>query len=251
MNASPVLERGAELAAATDRIVIGSSVASIWNYDPRQLAESFLRLDEARPGRFLLGIGISHAPIVERTAPGREYDKPVETMNRWLDEMDALRNGVPSSRRIVAALAPRMLRLAGVRSLGSHPYLVPVGHSQVARRLLGPRALLAPAHAVVVEPDEARARAIGRRHINNPYLQLPNYAKTWMRHGLEPADLENGGSDRLVDELVAWGPPAAIAVKLGGHIAAGADHVAVQVLGDDSGSFPRSQWRALAAVLVR
>jgi probable F420-dependent oxidoreductase len=243
LNAAPLLQRGERLAQATERIVFASSVASIWSYEPQELAEAFRRLDDAHPDRFLLGIGISHAPIVERYAPGRVYEKPIESMNAWLDELDALPAGVPREQRILAALAPRMLRLAAERSLGSHPYLVPPAHSRAARELLGPKPLLAPAQVAVVETDASRARELGRTHINNPYMSLPNYTRTWLRYGLEPDDLEHGGSDRLVDELVAWGSADTVAAKLREHLDAGASHVAVQVLGDP---FPSSAWRGIA-----
>jgi probable F420-dependent oxidoreductase len=250
LNAHAVLERGEELARATDRIVFASSVASIWSYRPRDLADAFGRLDDGRPGRFLLGIGVSHAPIVAQTAPGQVYGKPVASMNAWLDEMDCLPGGVPVSKRIVAAIWPRMLGVAAKRSLGSHPYLVPVGHSRAARELLGPDPLLAPGHVAVVETNPDRARQIGRTHINNPYLRLPNYARNWLRHGLRPTDLEDGGSDRLVDELVAWGSPEAVVEKIGGHFAGGASHVALQVIGEETGGFPHRQWCTLAAVFA-
>jgi probable F420-dependent oxidoreductase len=250
MNPDPVVQRGEAFARVTKKMVFASSVASIWMYEPKAIAAAFLELSDRHPGRFLLGVGASHQPIVEITAPGRTYAKPVSAMLSWLDEMDALARPVPAEARIIAAIWPRMLGVARERSAGSHPYLVPAAHSKAARAILGDGPLLAPAHCVVLESDPAKARAIARAHLGTPYITLPNYANAWLAHGFEARDLENGGSDQLVDALVAWGGPDAIADKIGAHLEAGADHVAVQVLPED-GTFPRQAWRTLGAVLAR
>jgi probable F420-dependent oxidoreductase len=249
ISAAAMLERGPALAAATERIIIASSVGSIWVYEPDEIAAAFAVLQDAHPGRFLLGIGASHGPVVERMAPGRTYAKPVSSMLAWLDAVESAPVPISPGQRIIAAIWPRMLGVARDRAAGSHPYLVPVSHTREARGILGEGPVLAPAHVCWLGTDPVRAREIGRRHINNPYLTLPNYRNNWLRHGMEPGDVENGGSDRLVDALVAWGDPDTVAAKLSEHHAAGADHVAVQVLSDDGATFPREQWRLLAAAL--
>jgi probable F420-dependent oxidoreductase len=250
IGADAFLARGAQLAAAGEHTVIASSVASIWAYAPEEIAEAFHHLDDARPGRFLLGAGASHAAIVERMAPGRTYARPVASMGAWLDALDAAPRPVRAEQRILAAIWPRMLGVAHDRAAGSHPYLVPATHTRAARAILGPGPLLAPAHVVVLERDPDRARALGRRHLASPYITLPNYVDNWLRHGFEPADVANGGSDRLVDALVAWGDAEAVAARIREHLDAGADHVALHVVSDGAAGVPRAAWRALAAALA-
>jgi probable F420-dependent oxidoreductase len=169
-------------------------------------------------------------------------------MTRYLDVLDAADPPVPRSERVLAALAPRMLALARERARGSHPYLVTPEHTRIAREALGPDALLAPEQTVVLEDDADEARAIARQWLAR-YLQLPNYADNWVRSGFERADIENGGSDRLVDSLVAWGGVDAIATRVDAQRAAGADHVALQVVTSDPAQLPREQWRRLAGAL--
>jgi probable F420-dependent oxidoreductase len=246
ISAAALLSRGSALAAATETIVIASSVGSIWVYDPPEIAGAFADLEESYPGRFLLGVGASHGPIVARMAPGKVYTKPVSSMLAWLDAVDAEPRPLTPEQRIIAAIWPRMLGVARDRAAGSHPYLVPVAHTREARQVLGDAPTLAPAHVCWIGSDADEARAIGRHHISNPYLTLPNYRDNWLRHGMEPVDVENA-SDRLVDALVAWGDPETVAAKLHEHHAAGADHVALQVLPGDSAALPREQWRALAS----
>jgi probable F420-dependent oxidoreductase len=249
LNWEAIAERGDALAAATKRIVIGSSVASIWRYEPADLAAAHRQLADAHPGRFLLGIGISHAPTVERTVPGRVYAKPVASMLAWLDELDACRTPVPRDELVIAAIWPRMLGIARDRSAGAHPYLVPPSHSREARATLGEGPLLAPSHVAFVGADADQAREIARRHVNSPYLTLPNYANNWLRHGFDESDLADGGSDRLIDALVAWGDAETVAEKVREHRDAGADHVGIHLLADDPERLPRAEWRALAAAL--
>src|SRR5262249_54488918 len=150
----------------------------------------------------------------------------------WLDALDASAHAVPPEERVVAAISPRMLDLARERSAGSHPYLVPVSHTREAREALGPGKLLAPAIAAYVGTDEGRARETGRRRGGTPYLGLPNYGRNWLRRGLDGPALGAGGSGRLVDGLVAWGDPETVAAKAREHLAAGADHVALDLLHD-------------------
>jgi probable F420-dependent oxidoreductase len=251
IGADDWLARGAQLARASERIVIASSVTSIWAHSSGATAAAFHHLDDAHRGRFLLGAGASHAAIVARQAPGRTYARPVASMGAWLDGLEEAPRPVTADQRILAAIWPRMLGVARDRSLGSHPYLVPAAHTRAARAILGRGPLLAPAHVVVLERDPERARALARRHLANPYMTLPNYVDNWLRHGFEPADVADGGSDRLVDALVAWGDAERVAAGIREHLDAGADHVALHVVTEDATRFPRAAWRELAAALSR
>jgi probable F420-dependent oxidoreductase len=168
-------------------------------------------------------------------------------MMQYLDALDGAAPPVPVDERILAALGPRMLQLAGDRSAGAHPYLVTPEHTGRARAALGAASILAPEQAVVLEPDAAVARAIGRKHLHH-YLLLPNYTGNFLRLGFTPEDLENGGSDRLIDGLLAWGDETAILARVQAHWDAGADHVCLQVLPRAGETMPSEQWRALAAV---
>jgi probable F420-dependent oxidoreductase len=241
-----VFERALDLLDATDRLVVATGIVSIWTVTPADAAAGFQRVAERHPGRFLLGLGVSHAPFVDAEEPGR-YRRPVALMERYFDELDAQPDPVPQAERAVAALGPRMLELARRRSAGSHPYLVSPEHTRYARELLGPDALLAPEQPVVLERDAAHARAVAREHLTTPYLGLPNYRNNWLRQGLTEDDLAGAGSDRLVDEVVAWGDAEAVAARVREHHAAGADHVCVQVL--PRGTVLRDEWRELAAAL--
>lgn len=249
LNADRLLERGDEIAAGTNRVVVASSVASIWVYEPAVLASAFQALGRRHPRRFLLGIGVSHKPIVEVAAPEKVYGRPLASMNSWLDELDSCPDRLTVDQRIIAAIGPRMLEVARERSAGSHPYLVPVSHTSDARAVLGPDKLLAPAVAVHVGADARRAREISRAHVGNPYLGLPNYSRNWLRHGFDESDLAAGGSDRLVDALVLSGDAGTVARKIREHLDAGADHVALDVVNEDPSVFPREVLRELASEL--
>jgi len=233
-------ERARAMLEATRRIAVVTGIVSIWTNDAEQTAAHHAALRADHPGRFLLGLGVGHAPQVG------EYAKPVTAMRRYLDRLDAHPPPPPPEERVLAALWPRMLALARERTAGSHPYLVPPEHTRRAREALGPGALLAPEQAVVLETDPGRARAKARGFLAN-YLRLPNYVGNLRRLGFGDGDLEGGGSDRLVDRLVIRGDPAAIRAGLEEHLRAGADHVCAQVVGDEAP--PRSAWRALAAAL--
>ena len=234
------------LLGATERLTVATGIVSIWTHPARETAELHARLGTEFPGRFLLGVGVSHASSVERE--GGEYRRPLTAMTAYLDALDAADPAVPSDERIIAALAPRMLALARDRSLGTHPYLVTPEHTRIAREALGPAALLAPEQTVVVEEDPDRARAIARAWLE-PYLRLPNYVRNLLSLGFEQADVEQGGSDRLVDEAVAWGSVEAIRARIDAHRAAGADQVAIQVP-TEPGRIPRADWRALGTALA-
>jgi probable F420-dependent oxidoreductase len=239
------------LLASTDRLIIASGIANMWARDATAMANGQRALSEAYPGRFLLGIGVSHAPVVKMR--GASYDRPVESIERYLEAMDkAPFTGAPPSEppgRLLAALGPRMLRLAGERSLGAHPYFVPVTHTTMARKELGRGPLLAVEQAVVLSKDPAIARTTARKHMKR-YLALDNYANNLRRLGWSDSDLANDGSDSLVDAIVAWGDAAAIHVRVETHLANGADHVCIQALRSDLAAHPLTEWRALAPAVL-
>lgn len=208
--------------AQTTSLQLATGIVNIWSAPAAAVAESFARIEDAHPGRFLLGIGVGHR---EHT---QEYARPYDALVGYLDELDAA--GVPTSRRVLAALGPRVLRLAAQRSAGAHPYLTTPEHTAMARELVGNTVFLAPEHKVVLTTDADEARAVGRRMVER-YLDLANYVNNWRRLGFTEADVRKPGSDRLIDAVVAYGTPEAIAQRLSGHLEAGADHVAIQVLG--------------------
>jgi len=238
------------LLAGTRRIVIATGIANIWARDPMAMAGAQKTLTEAYAGRFLLGIGVSHAPLVGMR--GHDYSKPFSTMKSYLDAMDsaAFVAAPPTVQptRVIAALAPKMLRLAAERAAGSHPYFVPPEHTAYARKILGSAPLLAPEQAVVLETDATKAREIARMHMAT-YLGLPNYVNNLKRLGFSDADVANGGSDRLVDAIVVWGDIDAVVKRVRAHHDAGADHVCIQVLDPDPRALPIRQWRELAPAL--
>jgi probable F420-dependent oxidoreductase len=217
------------LLAATERVVVGTGIANLWSRDATAMAAAGITLADAYPGRFLLGLGVSHAPLVG--GRGHDYGKPLGTMRTYLAAMDEAARSLPEaeSPRILAALRPKMLELSRERAAGAHTYLVPPEHTAQARRILGPGRLLIPEQAVVIESDPIRAREIARAHLAY-YLTLPNYLNNLRTLGFADDDFADGGSDRLADAIVAWGEPDAIAKRVRDHLDAGADHVAVQPL---------------------
>jgi probable F420-dependent oxidoreductase len=240
-------DRFRRLLEATDHVMVASGILSVWHADPEQVAAGVAAVEAAHPGRFLLGIGTSHAPIVELLGTG--YERPYTRMVHYLDELDALGPGVASDRRVLAALGPRMLALSGQRAAGAHPYFVPPEHVAQARQLMGPEPLLAPELAVVLEADPALARAAARQYTSG-YLSLANYANNLRSLGFGDDDLEGGGSDRLVDAVVAWGSAAAVAERVRAFHDAGADHVCIQVVADHAQGFPFDAYRSLAPPLL-
>jgi probable F420-dependent oxidoreductase len=232
-----------ELLDATSTIAVATGIVNIWGNGPREVAASYHRVEERHPGRFLLGIGAGHPEAI-----GARYTKPYTALVGYLDELDAA--GVPVQRRVLAALGPRVLKLAAERSAGAHPYLVTPEHTRRARGILGPGPLLAPEQKVVLETDPARARAIGRPAVEKPYLGLVNYTSNLRRLGFGDDDLAGGGSDRLIDALVVHGDTAAVAAGLAAHLEAGADHVAVNLIAAP-GEDPVAGFTALAAALPR
>jgi probable F420-dependent oxidoreductase len=231
------------LLDATSGITVGTSIVNIWTQPADQVAESYHRVVTAHPGRFVLGLGISHGPTV-----GEAYVRPLEKLTNYLDELDAANPPVPASGRAIAALGPRSMEIARDRSLGSIPYLTTPEHTRAARRILGPDPLLGVEQKVVLETDPAAARAIARRRVRI-YLELPNYVNSLIRLGFERADTEGEGSDRLVDALVAWGGADAVQARIHEHLEAGADHVAVQVLTAEGDRVPLREWRTLAGAV--
>ena len=206
----------------TRSLQLATGIVNIWSAPAAAVAESYRRIEKDYPGRFLLGIGVGHP---EHT---QEYRKPYDALVGYLDELDA--GAVPTSRRVVAALGPRVLTLAAQRSAGAHPYLTTPEHTAKARELVGNTVFLAPEHKVVLTTDADEARAVGRQSVGF-YLDLRNYVNNWRRLGFTEDDVHKPGSDKLIDAVVAYGTPAAIADRLNEHLDAGADHVAIQVLG--------------------
>lgn len=240
------LERVRALIEGTTTLRIATGILNVYREtDPERTAEVFHQIDAAHPDRFLLGIGVGHPQAL---APG-QYGPPLETMRRYLDGLDHASHPVPSARRALAALRPGMLRLARDRSLGAHPYLTTPEHTARAREILGPEALLAPEQGVVLETDAARARSTARTNLER-YLALTNYLNCFRWLGFQDQDFESGGSDRLIDALVAWGDVETVAERLHAHLDAGASHVTIQVLTDTPQRFPVAQWKALADAVL-
>lgn len=231
-----------ELLAATTRLTVATGIVNMWTADARLVAAARTRIEARFPGRFLLGVGAGHR---EATS---EYAHPYQTLVDYVDVL--LAEGVPADGLVLAALGPRVLRLAAERTAGAHPYLVPPGYTRQAREILGAGPLLAPEQKVVLEADPRRARAIGRPRVARPYLGLSNYTANLRRLGWTDDDLRDGGSDALIDALVAHGTGAQVAARVGAHLEAGADHVCVQLLGEP-GADPVPGFRQLAAALGR
>lgn len=208
--------------AQTTSLQLATGIINIWTAPAAAVAESYHRIEDAYPGRFLLGIGVGHR---EHT---QEYRKPYDALVGYLDELDAA--GVPTSRRVLAALGPRMLKLSAERSAGAHPYLTPPEHTAKVRELVGNTVFLAPEHKAVLTDDAEEARPIGRRSVGF-YLSLSNYVNNWRRLGFSEDDVQAPGSDKLIDAVVAYGSPDAVAGRLNEHRKSGADHVTIQVLG--------------------
>ncbi len=237
------------LLGATRAVVVATGILNIWMHGAEETAAEHARLTADHGDRLFIGLGVSHQPLIDRVNEPGTYRQPLARMVAFLDELDRADPPLPTDRRALAALGPKMLELARERSAGTHPYLVTPLHTQRAREALGPDALVAPEQGVVLDSDPATARATGRRHLAR-YMVLPNYVNNWRRFGVEEEDLLDGGSDRLVDALVAWGDESAIAARVQEHRDAGADHVCVQVLTDEPAELPLREWRALAPALV-
>lgn len=236
------------LLAATSSVTVATGILNLWMHDPAETTRNYIDLTERFGDRLVLGIGVSHQLLIEGTGVG-SYEKPYTRMVGYLDDLDAFDPGVPADARLLAALGTRMLRLARDRARGAHTYLVTPEHTAIAREVLGDHALLVPEQGVVLEDDPERARTIARAHLAG-YAILPNYSNNWKRLGFTDEDLADGCSDRLVDALVAWGDPERIRTRVERHREAGADHVCVQILGEDLNAFHMDQYRRLAPALT-
>jgi probable F420-dependent oxidoreductase len=244
------LELPARLLAGTRRLAVATAIVNIWTDPAAEVAARYADLEAQAPDRLLIGLGSSHAPLVEPA--GFSYRRPLRRLGAYLDELDAGDPTIPADRRVLGVLGPKALDLAARRSAGPHPYLVTPGYTRRARAQIGPDPLLAVEQKVVLETDPERARQIGRARLAQ-YLRLPNYTNSFLRQGFTEADFGRGGSDRLVDAMVAWGDVATVLGRVAEHHAAGADHVALQVLDSPdyrpTNPLPRGAWRLLAAGL--
>jgi probable F420-dependent oxidoreductase len=242
-----VLAKTGELLDATKKAMIATGILNIWMHDAATVGTGWAELEERHAGRFTLGLGASHAPIVDAVQEGR-YRRPYSTMVEYLDALDAASPSVPAERRVLAALGPRMLDLSRDRAGGAHPYLVTPEHTAIARDALGPERVLAPEQSVLLDADATRGRERAHAFVAD-YLQLPNYVNNLRRLGFSEDDVSGAGSERLVEALVAWGDEATIAERVAAHHAAGADHVCIQVI-DAGDTLPLEQWRRLAPALI-
>jgi probable F420-dependent oxidoreductase len=225
------------LLDATTTLAAATGIVNIWKDDAATVAASYQRVAAKHPDRFLLGVGIGHP---EQTGV---YQKPYDKIVEYLDQLDEA--GVPREAVVLAALGPKVLKLAGERTGGAHPYLTTPEHTRQAREILGAGPLLAPEQHVVFEPDPEKARVIAREAVSM-YLGLSNYVNNWLRLGYTQDDVTNGGSDKLVDALVLHGDAATIANGVRAHLEAGADHVNLQIIGED----PLPALRGLAKELL-
>lgn len=252
-SADPTLRLAERLLDATGRLVVATGIVNVWAVEADDLAARYHRLADAHADRFLLGLGASHAPSVQ--ALGRTYTRPLGFLAGYLDALDAAPRPVPTDRRVLAALRPKALRLAGQRSAGAHPYLTTPDHTRSAREVLGAGPLLAPEQKVVLSTDPSEARALAHAVVRY-YLRLPNYVNNLLALGFTEADLAGDGSDRLVDALVAHGSADQVAKRVTEHLDAGADHVVIQVLVPGAGPATRTgrptprEWRELAGALL-
>ncbi len=242
----PVMDSVAHLLSSTQDVVIATGILNLWMQEPSHVATSYASLTATHGERFLLGIGVSHAPLIDSKEPGR-YRKPLAATRAYLDAIDSTEQPVPKENRVLAALGPKMLELAATRSRGAHPYLVTPDHTRYAREQLGDDPLLLPEQTVLLTNNADEARAIGTDWLRT-YLALPNYANNLLRSGFTEEDLTSV-SDRLFDALIAWGDEETVLRRVTEHLDAGADHVCVQVLTADPREFPRDQWRRLASAL--
>lgn len=241
IGGSPSPEDAAAVVADTRSVTVATGILSIWDHPAADVAARVATLEASARGRFVLGLGVSHGPMVP------QYAKPYSAMVAYLDGLDSATPPVDSGHRVLAALGPKMLKLATDRALGAHPYLVTTEHTAEAREALGPDALLAPELSVVLDTDLDRARTTARNMLAM-YLRLPNYTDNLLRLGFAESDFEDGGSVRLLDALFALGDAEHVKARTRQYLDAGADHVALQVLTAEQGGagLPLAEWRALA-----
>ncbi len=240
------------LLEATAELKVATGIANRYARDALTTNAAKETLNEAHPSRFLLGLGVSHGHLVARVRK-QEYSRPYSAMVEYLDRMESALffapKGEPPAQMVLAALGPKMLRLAAERTAGAHPYFVPPEHTVLAREVMGSEPLLAVEQMIVLDTDPTRARATARAHMAI-YLGLPNYANNLKRLGFEDSDFADGGSDRVVDAVVAWGTMDAALGRVQDHLDAGADHVCIQVLDADVSHLPRREWGELADALA-
>ena len=243
IGGSPSLDSVVPVIEATGRITVATGILSIWEHEAPAVAARAARIEKRAPGRLVLGLGVSHGVLTPN------YARPYSAMVGYLDALDAAPDPLPASRRVLAALGPKMLKLAADRAGGAHPYLVTAEHTAQARAVLGPTALLAPELSVVLDTDLERARTTARGMLSM-YLQLPNYTNNLLRLGFSQDDFTDGGSNRLLDALFALGDAGKVRKRVNEYVDAGADHLALQVLtGDRTQSLPLAEWRTLAEAL--
>lgn len=230
------------LLGATRRIAIATGIINVWKHEPEDLAKWFLGLAPAQQGRLMLGLGISHGPLI-----GEAWQKPLAVMRNWIGRATAA--GLPKENLCVAALRPGMLKLSGELTAGAHPYLVTFDHSLEARKILGPNKLLAPEQGVILESDQVKARELARQTLAH-YRRLPNYRHSWLHLGFTEEEIENA-DDRLIDGLFAIGNVDGIGARVNAHLAAGADHVCMQLIhpGGMDASVALQGWRELAKLI--
>ena len=242
-----LLGRVGDLLGATRTVTIATGILNIWLHEPTETAEFHARMAAEHGQRFLVGLGVSHQPLIDMKEPGR-YQKPYSAMVSYLDGLDAEDPPLSPDDRVLAALGPRMLELARDRAAGVHPYNVTPEHTRTAREAVGPDKLVLTEQAVALTTDAGAARALGRQHLTH-YLNLPNYTNNLRRLGFGDDDFAAGGSDRLIDALVVWGDEQQIVDRIREHREAGADHVCIQAISEE-GMLPMGDWRALAPAVT-
>jgi probable F420-dependent oxidoreductase len=243
----PVFDAVENLLAATRRAVIATGILNLWMHAAPEAAAQFARLSDRYGPRFLMGIGVSHGPLVDRVLEPGRYGRPLAATREFLDELDAAEPPVPAGSRVLAALGPKMLELARTRSRGVHPYLVTPEHTRLARAAVGDRAAVLPEQTVILAATRDDARTVGTDWLRG-YLALPNYANNLRRLGFTEDDLSSV-SDRLFDALIAWGDEQAVRQRVDEHLAAGANHVCIQLVQPDRDAIPIEDLRRLATAL--
>jgi probable F420-dependent oxidoreductase len=241
LGGSPRLPSVRPLLEATEHMVVGTSIINVWAYEPGDLAAEYAELARDFPDRLLVGIGVGHPEAT------RDYSRPLTALREFLDGLDAADPPLPRDRRCLAALAPKTLALSAERSLGTIPYFTPIAHTRAARELLGPDVLVAPELAFALDDDPERAHEIAREYARG-YLARSNYTNNLLRHGFTEQDIADGGSERLLDAVVPHDSLEAISALARGHLDAGADHLALQALGEPG--VPRRGWAALAEAVA-
>lgn len=227
-----------KMIAATKHAIIASAIINMWQDDARNVAHHYHRIVDRHGPRLLLGVGLGHPE------QGGTYERPYQRMVHYVDAL--LDGKVPPDAIVIGALGTNTLTLAGEKTLGAHPYLTVPAHTRYAREILASSAFLAPEHKVVLTENSAKARAIGRSAVEHPYLGLRNYTRNLVRHGFSQTDIAGSGSDALIDALVAHGSPEAIYAEINGHLAAGANHVGIQIFAEDPSASPVQAFRLLA-----